>query len=71
MKVKLKTCMCGPKGSFRAGDIITVEAQNGKDLISGGYADMIMEDRKVETASIEQREVAVARVKKPLTKTRG
>lgn len=37
MKVKLKTCMAGPAGTFLPGDII----EDNGDLVKGGYAELI------------------------------
>lgn len=37
MKVKLKTCMAGPSGTFFIGDIV----EDNGDLVKGGYAEPI------------------------------
>lgn len=37
MKVRLKTCMAGPKGTFYPGDII----EDNGELVKGGYAEPI------------------------------
>ena len=55
MKVKLNTIMCGTAGSFGVGDIIDVV--NGQDLINGGYAEAIAEE-KAEAPAIETADVA-------------
>ena len=59
MQVKLKTTMCGPNGSFQAGQKIDVDASVGKELVSGGYAAMVDEGEvksklNVKPAKIEE-----------------
>jgi hypothetical protein len=61
MKVRLKTVMAGPAGTFKPGQV--VEDETG-DLVNGGYAEPIeIPEPKplIETAEIQSPEMAVTR----------
>ena len=65
MKVKLKTTMCGPTGSYQAGQIIDVESSVGRDLVAQKFAEIIDEGKpkvhlKVEPAKIEEAAMSVS-----------
>lgn len=60
MRVKLKTTMAGPQGTFAAGAVVDLEDAQARDLITGGYA-VPVQTGKVETATVEKREKAVNR----------
>ena len=38
MTIILKTTMCGPHGSFQAGQRADLDAKTERDLVMGGYA---------------------------------
>lgn len=64
MKVKMRTLMSGPEGTFAPGQTIDVSEGEGKQLIEAGYAEKVIipakQDKKEsETASIEPDEKAV------------
>lgn len=41
MRVKLKTLMAGPAGVAQAGQTITVTDDEGKQLLDGGFAELV------------------------------
>ena len=51
MKIRLKTLMAGPQGIFMPGTVIDVDGEEFEALISGGYADRLV--NPPETAAID------------------
>lgn len=45
MRVKLRTILAGPEFHGGAGDVIEVPRPLGDDLVLGGYAELIEEER--------------------------
>ena len=41
MRVKLKTLMAGPSGVGQIGQVITVGDDEGKQLLAGGFAELV------------------------------
>lgn len=70
MKVEMKTLQAGPDGIRRAGQIYTVSAETGKQLIAAGAAVMVEDDHKpapeIERAvePVEQETTAAPAAKK-------
>ena len=52
MSVILKSTMCGPRGSFQAGQHVEFDAQTERDLVQGGYAEYLSPPAPVERAVI-------------------
>ena len=46
MKIKMKTMMAGPKGTFGPGSIIDVSEEEGANLVAGGYAEAVPDSPK-------------------------
>jgi hypothetical protein len=76
MRVKLRTIMAGPSGTFQPGQIADLHDDQAHALVAGGYADLVDDPVKatigpppVEAAMLEEApETAVTRRGRP---TRG
>ena len=71
MTILLKTTMCGPLGSFQAGERVDLDAKTERDLVQGGYATDVsprLPERAVVAPAVEQA-VALAQPHQP--KRRG
>jgi len=54
MKVRMLTTSAGPDGVFMAGEIINVSSAKGRELIKGGYAQLVDEPKAPkETARLK------------------
>jgi len=53
MRIKVKTTIAGPGVNAGPGDVITVPDAFGRDLVAGGYAEVVAADprARVETAT--------------------
>jgi len=52
MAVILKSIMCGPRGSFQAGQQAEFDAQTERELVQGGYAEYLTPPAPVERAVV-------------------
>ncbi len=63
MRVRLKTIMAGPGGTFKAGSIIALPSDQARELIEGGFAEAVpgkgLLPADVETATAEPPENAM------------
>ena len=70
MKIKMKTLAAGPKGVYAAGEIVSVNNKEAKELVDGGYAEHVDKFpftkkplKKVEpTEEAEEKEIETASV---------
>ena len=54
MIVKLLTRMAGADGNFAPNSQITVNSETGKQLIDGGYAELVQADPKMPDIPVEE-----------------
>jgi len=57
MTIILKTTMCGPLGSFQAGQRVDLDTKTERDLVQGGYATDVsprLPERAVIAPAVEQ-----------------
>lgn len=63
MKVRMKTLMCGPNGTYHPGGVVELPDETAQMLIAEGYADLVETTSKadliIETTTIEPTEKAV------------
>ncbi|OAN53890.1 hypothetical protein A6A04_13440 [Paramagnetospirillum marisnigri] len=67
MKIRLKTTMAGPDGSFQPGQIVDFERGRAYALIEGGYAEQIGGEEPVsepEVATLPQPKTAIIKTGK-------
>lgn len=64
--IKMKTTSCGPLGNRFANKVYQVAAEEGEDLVRGGFATWVeapeVRERVVETATVAPTETAAVRV---------
>lgn len=58
MKIEMKTIYAGPKGNYKAGQVVDMDPEEARDLIDGGYAIKYVAAPKPKTA--EEKEQAAA-----------
>ncbi len=44
-RVKLNTTMAGPKGTHKAGSVVTLPLKQAKELVKGGFAEYVENDK--------------------------
>ncbi len=67
MWIQMKTIYAGPKASYSAGQVVQMDAKEGKDLVDGGYAIQCEAPKKVAEAEADEK----AREDKAAEKKRG
>ena len=62
-KIEMKTIYAGPKGNFKAGEVVDMDDKEAKELIEGGYA--------IEHKAVKPAEKADDKADKAAAKKRG
>lgn len=50
MKIKMKSLMAGPDGTRHPGEVVDVDAMEGKALVSAGYAEEVTAEAAAKPA---------------------
>jgi hypothetical protein len=64
MKVRMKSLMCGPEGTFHRDKVYDFSPEEAKQLLSGGFAEKVKQNIEVETATVSAPENTALRTKK-------